>query len=581
MNIQDKIKDLIKKALIDLGTPKEMVTIQIEHPTDLALGDYSSNVALILSKQLGATAKNPVDLAKKIAEHIKKEKKDFIKDIQVAGPGFINFFLSRDFFVDSVAEILKKDATYGKNTKHWKEKVLIEYTDPNPFKEFHIGHLMSNTIGESLSRLIEWSGAKVARANYQGDVGLHVAKALWAMTKELPKPDATPLHQAEYLGKMYSQGAKVYDEDEKAKKEIIEINKKIYNRSDKKINELYDWGRKASLDYFEIVYKKLGTDHGAGKAFNYYFFESETGAYGKKVVEEHLKDGVFEKSDNAIVFRGEKYDPALHTRVFINSEGLPTYEAKELGLAKIKYDEYSYTTSIVVTGNEVNDYFKVLLKAMSLVFPELAEKTKHVSHGMLRLPTGKMSSRTGDVITAESLIEEVQNLILEKIKDREFTEAQKKEISETVAIGAIKYSILKQSVGKDIIFDFDKSLSFEGDSGPYLQYVYVRAKSILKKAKEEGIKPQVKKSPEEISDVERMLYRFPEIVERASDDYAPQAIATYLVHLAGLFNTYYAQTKIVNKEDESSAYKVALAEAVSWVIKNGLDILGIKAPERM
>ena len=464
--------------------------------------------------------------------------------------------------------MIKAGENLGMNESLKGQKIIIEYTDPNPFKEFHIGHLMSNTIGESISRIIEFHGAEVKRACYQGDVGLHTAKAIFGLLKI----GDGAIGDIRKLGEAYSIGARAYEE-EAFKNEINEINKKIYDRSDKEINKLYDWGREVSLEYFETIYEKLGTK------FNFKFFESETGSFGKKIVEENIKNGVFEKSDGAIVFKGEKY--GLHTRVFINSEDLPTYEAKELGLAKIKHDKYPYDISVVITGNEINDYFKVLLRVMEIIFPELAQKTKHISHGMLRLPTGKMSSRTGDVITAESLIADVEKLTEEKIKDRNYGKALGREIIEKVSIGAIKYSILKHTVGGDIIYDFEKSISFEGDSGPYLQYSCARAKSVLEKAKEEGIKASVGKMMTETLELEKLLYRFSEIVERAGKEYSPHYIASYLIELAGSFNSFYAKHKIVDKEDETSPYKVAIATAFATTMKNGLKLLGIQAPERM
>ena len=257
---------------------------------------------------------------------------------------------------------------------------------------------MSNAIGESLSRIFEFQGAKVKRVCYQGDVGIHVAKAIWG------KMENEKLN----WGQAYAYGAQMYDEDENARKETIELNKKIYARTDKNINKLYDAGKKESLKHFGKIYKKLKTK------FDYFIFESEVGPIGKKIVEKGLKDKIFEKGENgAIIFKGEKY--GLHTRVFINSEGLPTYEAKDLGLAEIKYKKYKYDQSFIITGNEVNEYFKVMLCAMDKINPDLAKKTKHIGHGMMRLPEGKMSSRTGNVITAETLIAVITFILVSKL----------------------------------------------------------------------------------------------------------------------------------------------------------------------
>ncbi len=522
-------------------------------------GDYATNVSLVFAKELG---KSPRETAELLVSELQKsdEVNELVSKIEIAGPGFINFYLKDEVVVGHIDEILLQGDEYGKNKTLAGQRVIVEYTDPNPFKEFHIGHLMSNAVGEALSRIVEAQGAKVKRACYQGDVGMHVAKAVWGIRHK-----KSEIKNVVDLGQAYSVGAQAYEEH---KVEIQEINKKIYEKSDIEINEIYEKGRQISLEYFETIYKKLGTK------FDHYFFESETGVLGKKIVEENIDNGVFHKSDGAVVFRGE--DHGLHTRVFLNSEGLPTYEAKELGLAKIKYDAYQYDISIVVTGNEVNDYFQVLLRAMYLISPELEKKTRHISHGMLRLPTGKMSSRTGDVITAESLISQLQGMVLEKIKDRELEDKEK--IAEQIAIAAIKYSILKQSPGKDIVFDFEKSLSFEGDSGVYLQYTYVRTQSLLRKGN--GTVELHRTALCKVTTLEKMLFEgLPNVLEMAYREYSPNYIATYLIDLCRAFNSYYEKNPILG--NEHTPYRLALVEAVGIVLKNGLAILGISAPEKM
>ena len=551
--MKEKIKKIIGKVIKSLV--KEPVDFSVEIPGEKSHGDYSTNIALVLAKKLGKTPKD-------VAEEIKlKINNNLFSKIKVAGPGFINFFINDKYFIDNLRSV---DKNYGKGDELKNKKLIIDYTDPNILKEFHIGHLMSNTVGEALSRIFEFQGAKVKRVCYQSDVGMGVAKAVWGKLKmpEFSWQDA------------YVFGSKNYEEDENAKKEIIELNKKNFTRSNTEINKLYDEGKKESLKRFGEIYKKLGTK------FDYFIFESQVAESGKKIVKKGLKNGIFEKGENgAIIFKGEKY--GLHTRVFINSEGLPTYEAKDLGLAEIKYKKYVYDKSVIVTGNEVNDYFKVMLRAMGEVLPELAKKTKHISHGMLRLPEGKMSSRTGKVITGESLIEKVEELVKEKIKDRELSEKEKNEIVEAVAIGAIKYSVLKQSIGSDIIYDFDKSISFEGDSGPYLQYAYTRANSVLEKAKREGVKASFRKTPKEITRLEKTLSYFPEVIEKSGKEYEPHFLVLYLTELAGIFNNYYAKHKIVDKKDEYSPYRVALTAAFLKTMKNGLWLLGINTLEKM
>ncbi|MFA6430674.1 MAG: arginine--tRNA ligase [Candidatus Paceibacterota bacterium] len=574
--IKEALENSIKIALWELKIEESKIPkINLEHPEDSSRGDYSTNIAMVLAK---AVAQNPRELAEKIVAEINDNKPKEIKNVEMAGPGFINFFLSDSFFAEQIKSILKSEKTFGNNKKLKGQKTVIEYTDPNPFKEFHIGHLMNNTIGESVSRIIEANGAKIIRACYQGDVGLHVAKTIWGVQKMISedpknKKKFFDIKQGSALwGKAYAVGAKAYN-DEEAKKVITEINKKVYTKSDKEVNKIYSAGRKASLKAFERVYKLLDTK------FNNFFFESQSTKFGTDTVLKNIDNGIFERSNGAVIFKGENY--GLHTRVFINSEGLPTYEAKDLGLAKLKDNTLHYDKSIIVTANEQSAYFTVLLKAMSLIFPDLAEKTSHISHGMLRMPSGKMSSRTGDVVSATSLLKDIEERVMEKMVDRKMTKKEKAKVAEWISVASLRYSILKQMTGKDIIFDFDKSLSFEGDSGPYLQYSYARAKSVLRKAVKERVKIKAIKIDGEVSEIEKILYRFPEIVERAGEEYAPNYIATYLIQLSSVFNGYYANNKIVDKEDKNSAYRLAITKAFSIVLKNGLKLLGISAPEKM
>jgi arginyl-tRNA synthetase len=570
--MQEKIKNLIKEALKNLDI--EDVDFIVEHPEDLKNGDYSTNVAMVCAKNLKT---NPKELAEKIKVELEKELPKEIEKVTVAGAGFINFYLSPKFFATQVEEILN-DKNLGENNIFAKKKIMVEYTDPNPFKPFHIGHLMTNAIGESIARIFEASGAEVARANYQGDVGLHVAKAIWGLLKNenLQQTDGlTHNIQAENIGKAYVLGAQAYETDEKAKAEIDAINKKVYERSDEKINTIYDWGFKATMEAFEDIYDMLGTQ------FSFYFLESEVAPIGEVIVRKNIGK-VFNESDGAVVFKGEEFDPKLHTRVFITSTGLPTYETKEFGLAIEKFKmNPGMDLSVVITANEQMDYMRVVAKALSIIHPEFESKMNHITHGMMRFASGKMGSRKGNVITGESLIKDTKALVEEKMKERNFNQEEKEKIVSSVAVAAIKYSILKQSTGGDIVYDFEKSISFEGDSGPYLQYSYARANSVLEKAKAENILPDFAVTPPEVSEVEKLLYRFPEIVARSASLNQPHHIANYLIEIARSFNSFYGNTMIVSKDDKTSAYKVALTFAFTFVMKKGLHLLGIVAPEKM
>lgn len=581
--MQDKIKNLIKDALKNLEI--EVSDITLEHPADLKMGDYSTNVAMAVAKSVKM---NPKALAEKIVSVLRSDLENSkrsdlgnaIAEIQVAGPGFINFYLSRKFFAQSVEEILNKGEGVGKNDALSGKKIMIEYTDPNPFKPFHIGHLMTNAIGESVARILEHSGADVSRANYQGDVGLHVAKAIFGMHKKGMPEDmsASTSMLAEYIGDSYVLGSEAYDGDVEAKKEIDSLNKKLYDKTDLQVNQVYDWGFKVTMNAFQDLYERLGTE------FDFYFLESQMAPIGQNIVKANIGK-VFEESDGATVFKAEKHDPKLHTRVFITSGGLPTYETKELGLTEEKFKtEPNLDLSIIVTANEQMDYMRVVAKAVSLIHPEHEKKMKHITHGMMRFgksSLGKMSSRKGNVVTGESLLNDVRDAILEKMTNREFENLEREKIAGDVGVAAVKYSILRSASSSDIVYNVEESISTEGDSGPYLQYSYARANSVLEKAKVENILPDPHTFSSEIAEVEKLLYRFPEIVLRSSHEYEPHYIANYLIEVARAFNSFYGNNLIVSKEDKASSYKIALTYAFSFVMKTGLHLLGIQAPKKM
>lgn len=546
--MEQQIRDAVAAALSDLGAE---ASFAVERPADPSHGDYAVNAALVAAKLLG---KNPKEVAETVASAITKALGEDVLSVTVAGPGFINVTLARSVITRELARANGPD--WGKGSANAGKRVMMEYTDPNPFKEMHIGHLMSNAIGESVARLIEFSGANVAHVNYEGDVGPHVAKCIWGLRKagNLEPANATD------IGKAYTHGARAYEESAEAKAEIDALNRAIYKNEDRELAELWRKGREVSLAAFEEIYKLLGTK------FDYYFFESETAPIGLGIVREHLADGVFEESDGAIVYKGEK--KGKHTRVFVTSQGTPTYETKEIGLAFLKEERWPSDHSIIVTATEQLGHFSVVLEALKDVAPALGNKTAHLSHGMLKLPSGKMSSREGNVVTAASLV----NDMIAKVSQRSSDPI----VAEQVALGAIKYPILRQATGSDIIFDYEKSISLEGDSGPYLQYALVRAKSILAQAGGDG---EAKDAPAEPYLIERLITRFPEVAARAERERAPHHVAQYLTQLAAEWNSFYAAHRIIGGEHE--AYKLLIARAFVTTMENGLWLLAIPAPEKM
>lgn len=573
MRIQEEIQTSLAVAV--RSVVGHDVAFSLEHPSREVFGDLTTNVALSLEG-------NAVENAKKILAAWKKSA--VVASVEVAGPGFINIRLSDGALIDELKNASTLGAHIGYNACFANQNVMIEFTDPNPFKEFHIGHLYSNTVGESLSRLFEAGGATVKRANYQGDVGMHVAKALYGINakfKLLAKPSSfgaqisnlekRPLaEKTKFLGEAYAVGAKAFEEDASAKDEMTALNKKIFDR-DPSVTPLYEAGRRWSLEAFERIYARLGTK------FDFYYFESGVGEIGKQLVLEYLDRGVFVRSEKAVIFPGEK--EGLHNRVFINSLGLPTYEAKELGLAPTKFKDFPYDLSIIVTGNEINEYFKVLIAALGKIEPKLAAKTKHISHGMVRLPEGKMSSRTGNILTGEWLLDDAKKRLQKAYP------SMYEDVAEAVAVGAVKYALLRVSLGKDIIFDFDRSLNFEGDSGPYIQYTHARTQSVLANSKRKAQSLKLHEAEQKLNDEElailRFFYRFPDVVQQATTAYSPGVLCTFLFDLAQRYNTFYNKHRIVDAKDTSREFRLLLTSVVGKILQNGLWLLGIQAPEKL
>lgn len=584
MDIYTKLRAHISEA-VNVCCDEATADFVLEHPSDLSHGHYSANVALVVSKIAG---KNPRELADEMLKQLESsiqagELAPYVDRIEIAGPGFINFFLTPKFFTESINTIIDQSTLYGTNDTLNGQRIMVEYTDPNPFKQFHIGHLMNNTIGESVARLAEANGAMVVRACYQGDIGPHVAKCVWGMMKHksaFPHDDDSLSDKVKFLGDAYTYGANQYKDDPQAREEIDALNVQIYKyisgdkeAYDEDIDVMYTKGRAWSLEHFEEIYSDLGT------SFDHYFFETEVFGRGQDIVRKELEKGIFKESEGAVIFAGEDF--GLHTRVFISSKNTPTYEAKELGLAFTKEEVDPCDVSIVVTASEQTQYFKVVHKAIEQFAPDIAHKTRHVEHGMMRFAEGKMSSRLGNVVTGEELLVAIKEASLEKMQGRDMTQDEMKPIATDVAVAAIKYSVLKNSPGKDIIFDRDKALATDGDSGPYIQYATVRAGAVLKKASEAGIVAGEARASWQPTELEQKLYQFPEVVARAYTERAPQHLVLFITEIASLFNSFYATHHIADPSDEDAPYKYAITKAVHTVLTNGLTFIGIRVPEKM
>lgn len=564
--MEERIRQIVEAEFAHMGA--EGVSFAVEWPADMSHGDFAVNAALAASKQLG---KPPKEIAEELAGALERELDEDAEKVDVAGPGFVNITLSPKAVAQELAGALTHPQEWGRNIDGAGLRVMIEYGNPNPFKEMHIGHLVGAVVGESLSRLIEYSGSDVLRDTFGGDVGPQVAKALWALRRD----GVTDLASAEEIGRAYTHGSNAYEQSEEAKQEIDDLNTRLYqlvekqseaeslSEDDRALLCLWQKGREVSMQEFERLFAQLGTK------YDYTFFDSDTTAPGLDAVNDALSRGILRKSDGAIIYPGE--EKGLHTLVFVTSRGTPTYETKDIGLAFLKEMRAPTDEVIILTAVEQQGHFKVVLAALSEIAPTLAAKMRHASHGLLTLTTGKMSSRKGNIITARELLKEV----IEKASERNPDPI----IAEQVGVGALKYMILRSAPGGSIVFDPEKSLSLEGDSGPYLQYALVRGHSILEKANAAGARKDAHSLSSDAPTLARLLMRFPGIVKKAQALSGPHVLATYLTQLAGEWNSYYAHERIIGSEDEDA--KLALVQAFTTTLQNGLMLLGIPAPEKM
>mgnify|MGYP000729992117 CR=1 FL=1 len=641
-----QIKQIIMEKLLELGLSENLLNkIKSDNifdiPSDPTHGDFTTNVAMICAKELKM---NPRELAQKIVDGFALAPLSKTwggvgggGEFEIAGPGFINIKLSDEIRMQYIKNIsyidnvMRKNNFYNRDflsyikvdSKWTSKKVLIEYTDPNPFKIFHIGHLVQNTAGESASRLLDIGGANLRRLCYQGDVGMHVAKTIWGM-RQLNKNDYKD--ELEWYAAGYVYGSRKYiddfinaetqkdiDDNQKNIEDIKTINKQIYNNDVSIANE-YEFGYNLSMKMFDEMYNLLGTK------FDDFIRESMTAKIGEPIVRDYLaKTKYFISSDGAIVNNVEV--TGMHTRVFINSQGLPTYEAKDIGNFKYKIfqakqkwfnpnwhlnqseienADLAFDYSIVSTGNEIDEYFKLINKVIGLIYPEYNGKQIHISNGMLRLTTGKMSSRKGSVVPATEMIDDMTEAILEKVDEEIKNEIENDEDLKNkykyLAINAFKFNFLKQAMGKDVIYDREKAIDVNGDSGMYVNYTYARVKSLLDKAKAQNYVPSfyTLKNKDGLIDIvynansnrvksvqglERVMSQYNYVMERAVNNLEPHRVAQYALELCHEINKFYNDNKVLDNDrsKDKTEYILAILDVSAVILKSLLYALGMRA----
>lgn len=562
--------ETIKKELEKIAG--NTVSFSVTPQEDFIHGDYATNIAFILAKEKGVSPKN---YAEELVSVLHEKLSFVVEKIEVAGPGFINFFLKKEVVRE---EIIRCQNLETFTTKYTGKKVLVEHSSPNLFKPFSVGLLLNHIAGASLTHLMKAGGARVTTVSFPSDISMGIAKAVYSIKKDGGlSQDIFGKSQEEviaYLGNAYTRGVVAFDESELVQVEIKEIAEKLYSETSSEELDIFEKGKNINVAYFEHMLSELGSH------FDGFIYESEAAVVGKEIV--LAREDVFTQSEGAIVYIPDEGTNGVHTAVFINSQRNPTYEAKDLGLLHMKFERYTPDYSFFVTDNEQISHFNVVLDAASKINTEWKKNSIHVYHGRMTFKGQKMSSRLGGV----PLAEEILDVVTEEVKERSgekidhLTDEEKNVVYKQVALGALRFSMLRSKLGSSINFDPETSLSFEGDSGPYVQYTYARAMSLLQKGKDFGLVSEYY-SNEEITFLERKIAQFEIVAIRAIEDIAPQHIVTYLFELSQMFNSFYASTPIVVEGGSLTEHRLAITESVAKVIKKAMYLLAVEAPERM
>jgi len=573
--MKEKIRKILENSARQLFPSVKIPEFQVEHPEKREFGDYSTNLAFLVAKEL---KKKPSEIANQIAKSVEKEK--IFEKVEAKEPGFINFFLSLDFLFEELKKILKEKENYGKSKIGKGKTVIIDYSSPNIAKPFGIGHLRSTIIGQALYNIYKFLGYKVIGDNHLGDWGTQFGKLIFAIKKWGKKKVEN--YSIEELEKLYVKFHKEAEKNPRLEEEGRKWFKKLEG-GDKEARKIWKFLVKISLKEFERIYKILGVkfDFSLGESF----YEPMT----KEVIEELKEKKIAKESQGALIieFSKNEFPPVILQK----SDGTTTYFTRDLATIKYRLKKWDPDLIIYEVGADQKLHFQQLFKTVEIL--DWTKKTKfiHVIHGLYRTKTGKFSTRKGETVHLEDVLKEAIERAKEIIEKSETSrgltekEKEKERVARIVGIGAVKYNDLSQHPSKDIIFDWEKVLNLKGNSAPYLQYTFVRCQSVLRKAKKLQIancKLQIEKLKKEEIEILREIYKFPEIVKEAAEKFSPNLICNFAFDLAKKYNLFYDLHPILKEKDnEIKKFRILLTKAVSQIIKNSLFLLGIGVPEKM
>ena len=606
MKIENEIISSVIAAVKELygqDVPEKMVTLQ------KTKSNFEGNLTLVVFPFLKMSKKKPEDTAQEIGEYLKKNCCNVIADFNVV-KGFLNLSIAPAAWV-GLLNTINADPKFGeKPVTEQSPLVMIEYSSPNTNKPLHLGHVRNNLLGWSLAQIMEANGNKVIKTNIVNDRGIHICKSMLAWLKwgngETPETSskkgdhligdyyvAFDKHYREEIAELKAQYMKEGMEEEaateKAKAEaplIKEAHEMLvkWENNDPEVRAL--WQKMNNWVYagFDETYKMMGV------SFDKIYYESNTYLEGKKKVEEGLEKGLFFRKDDNSVW-ADLTDKGLDQKLLLRSDGTSVYMTQDIGTADLRFKDFPIDKMIYVVGNEQNYHFQVLSILLDRLGFKWGKDLVHFSYGMVELPNGKMKSREGTVVDADDLmaemIKDARQTSDELGKFKDMSEEERQEISRIVGLGALKYFILKVDARKNMLFNPEESIDFNGNTGPFIQYTYARIRSIMRKAAAEGIEiPATLSADAPINEKEIDLIQkmndFATAVADAGNNYNPASIANYCYELTKEFNQFYHDYSILNAESEAEkTTRLVLAANIAKILKNGMALLGIEVPERM
>ncbi|MFH1174130.1 MAG: arginine--tRNA ligase [archaeon] len=551
--------DLVQFLAKQLSQKEEVIDGLLEIP-DFKLGHYALPCFFLAKEKKQA----PQTLAATLVAALAEQQPSFVEKIVAVG-SYVNIFIKQDLF----SKALLASIFSPKQRKNGK-RIMVEFSNPNTHKEFHVGHLRNAFLGQAIINLLRHQGHVVIPANYIGDIGTHVAKSIWCY-KKFHLNDITPVHKGQYLGRLYVEASALVENDAQAKQEVSEVLQLIEQR-DPEMTALWKETRQWSLDELHAIYDELGIH------FDVWYFESDVDEEGRHIVDMLLKKNIAEKSDGAIIVDLKQY--GLDVFLILKSDGTTLYSTKDLALAQRKFNEYKLDMSIYIVDIRQRMHFQQLFKTLELM--GFHKPLYHISYEFVGTKEGPIASRTGNVYLYENIRDRMLHKLVVETRKRhpDWDESRIQRNAMTLTIGALKFGMLKLDNNRTIIFDEDEWLDFEGETGPYVQYAYARLNSILGKAKDSTDAPLLPTTVPEQKLVS-LLAAAENMVEQAARQYKPNILCRYVLDLAQASNEFYHACPIITADDQTRDARIVLVKAVMRVLKDSLALLGIAVVDAM